>query len=212
MGRHSTPDDDEDDVSAGGLDLLSLGDGPVTGRHLRIDDDLLPDDPPDVASVDVVVDDAPDVEAVAEAGAPRPDPGPHRDTLLHRGAHASAADVALLRSNGALRTRCVAAFLAPFVVYVVVLIVIGASGRDYLVWIWAPTILACVVVGSLLDVAHRDVAVAPDVPVASPAELTGPIEAIRGLDVSPAELTGPLPIVEADPADAPTDDPPVPPS
>jgi hypothetical protein len=47
------------------------------------------------------------------------------------------------------------AALAPFVLYAVVLLVAGASGVQWLVWIWIPTVTAGVLIGFVLDAGHK---------------------------------------------------------
>jgi hypothetical protein len=44
--------------------------------------------------------------------------------------------------------------VVPFLLYTLVLIVMG-QGRLYLLWVWIPIVLAGILVGSFLDVAHR---------------------------------------------------------
>jgi hypothetical protein len=63
-------------------------------------------------------------------------------------------DLRLLGQDAALRARAAAALLVPFVLYTVVLAVIGRFGV-YLFWIWIPAILAGVLFGAQLDAAVR---------------------------------------------------------
>jgi hypothetical protein len=67
---------------------------------------------------------------------------------------ATASDLAMLRTHADVRARCIAAVLVPFVLYTVVLMLIGAIGA-YLIWIWIPLISAGVTAGAILDAAHR---------------------------------------------------------
>ena len=53
-----------------------------------------------------------------------------------------------------MRNRCVAAVLVPFIIFTVAMFAIGRIG-DYLFWVWLPTIAAGVLVGSILDHAHK---------------------------------------------------------
>jgi hypothetical protein len=62
-----------------------------------------------------------------------------------------------MRSSPALLARCLAAVVLPFVLYTLVLLVTGKLS-GYLVWIWIPAIPAGVLLGALLDMAHRRVA------------------------------------------------------
>lgn len=64
------------------------------------------------------------------------------------------ADLALLRTDAGLRARCIAAVVVPFVLFAVVLIVLGRVDA-FLLWVWIPTVLAGVLVGTFLDIAHR---------------------------------------------------------
>ena len=64
------------------------------------------------------------------------------------------ADLTLLREDPAVRARCAAAVIVPFLLYTVVLVVLGRAGV-YLVWVWVPIVLAGVSVGAFLDAAHR---------------------------------------------------------
>lgn len=67
---------------------------------------------------------------------------------------ATQADLRLLREHPALRARCVAAALAPFVIYTVVLFAL-ARVHIYVLWLWAPIIAAGILVGAVLDAAHK---------------------------------------------------------
>ena len=71
-----------------------------------------------------------------------------------RRASGARADLRLLREHSALRARCLAAIVVPFVLYVLVLIVIGRT-EVFLLWVWVPMITAGVLFGGLLDAAHR---------------------------------------------------------
>jgi len=64
------------------------------------------------------------------------------------------ADLRLLREKPALRARCAAAVIVPFLLYTAVMVVIGRVD-GYLLWVWIPTVTAGVTVGTFLDVAHR---------------------------------------------------------
>ncbi len=76
---------------------------------------------------------------------------PEKDRSL-RG---TRADIALLRAHGDVRARCIAALLVPFIAYFVVLLVLGATGRQYLLFIFIPVVIAGVLVGTFLDLGHR---------------------------------------------------------
>ncbi|MEO8888377.1 MAG: hypothetical protein ABI429_03670, partial [Jatrophihabitantaceae bacterium] len=83
-------------------------------------------------------------------------------------------DLHLLRQSQALRIRCAAAVLVPFVIFTVVLVAIGRTDV-YLIWLWIPTVLAGVLVGAFLDGAHRKarsaVAAAPTAAAPAAAEV-----------------------------------------
>lgn len=84
-------------------------------------------------------------QAAAPAAAPSPAAG-------KTGTH---ADLALLRSDSTLRARCIAAVVIPFLLYAMVLLVVGSGAGSFLVWVWIPTVLAGVLVGTFLDIAHK---------------------------------------------------------
>ena len=63
-------------------------------------------------------------------------------------------DLRLLRERPALRARCAAAAIVPFLLYTAVLAVIGRADI-YLLWVWIPTVTAGIAVGGFLDAAHR---------------------------------------------------------
>ena len=107
MGRHSAPDDDEDEAE-------------ILAAQL----------------------------AAAATTAPLP------TDVAARSPHGTNADLHLLRTSPALRARCIAAIVVPFALYVVLLVVIGHLG-SFLLWVWVPTVLAGVLVGLFLDLAHR---------------------------------------------------------
>lgn len=133
MGRHSAREEDQpsDATASTPVDL-------VPGRHESVDDDLeLEADDHDVAADD---EDAPSTPE-PERSKPRPETGTH-------------GDLRLLRERPALRARCAAAAIVPFLLYTAVLAVIGRADI-YLLWVWIPTVTAGVAVGGFLDAAHR---------------------------------------------------------
>jgi hypothetical protein len=79
-----------------------------------------------------------------------------------RGNHSTAADIALLRTRPDIRNRVFGAVAVPFVLYAVVMVIIGAAGRQYLIWGWIPAVSAGVLAGLILDAAHRHRARADD--------------------------------------------------
>ncbi len=90
------------------------------------------------------------------AGAITPAPGPAADVAPALKARESEtrADLRLLRADTALRSRVIAGAVVPFVLYALVLLVIGQLS-EFLLWIWIPAIVAGVLMGGLLDRAHR---------------------------------------------------------
>ena len=132
MGRHSRPEDlDEDEAQSG----VALDESPSHGKHADH-----AGEPAGAASEAVA-------EATPEAGRPRPQPP--------RGAlHGTAADVRLIRQRSDVRNRCIAAVLVPFLVYTVALFAVDRASI-FLIWIFAPTIAAGVLVGVILDHAHK---------------------------------------------------------
>jgi hypothetical protein len=64
------------------------------------------------------------------------------------------ADLQMLRENPALRARCIAGAVVPFIFYTVALIAVGRADI-YLVWIWIPVVLGGILVGTFLDLGYR---------------------------------------------------------
>jgi len=131
MGRHSVPDDDDGVVEAvepAGDVLVEVA--PRTGRHAAPDDDTTVADGATATAT---------VESAEPATARRREPN---------------ADLRMLRDDPTLRTRCAAAVIVPFVLYTVVLLVIGRADV-YLIWFWIPAVSAGVLLGSFLDAAAR---------------------------------------------------------
>lgn len=162
MGRHSRPEDleDEDQFAGTAVDTAAS-----TGRHAGatvVDPDAaaggVPDAVPDAvphtpagAVPDAVPDAAPDALPDAVAGAARSRPRPRPATNPLRG---TAADLKLLRDHSDVRHRCIAAAVVPFLVFTLALVATGHVDK-YLVWIFLPTIVAGVLVGVILDHAHK---------------------------------------------------------
>lgn len=131
MGRHSAPDDDEELSSADTIVLVvaeaEAEDGRAAGRHHTADGNGAAE---------------PTTAIVQPARAPEPE-----ETGTH-------ADLRMLRENRALRARCAAAVVVPFLIYTIVLVVVARVDL-YLLWMWIPTVTAGVLVGSFLDLEHR---------------------------------------------------------
>lgn len=183
MGRHSATDDDEADVAAGAPvqeDVRPRGrhsrpeDTEQTGPLAPLPDEQ-PTDRIGLGLVAELLDEAPTAEAApgpeveegtsgeavtgpaqtppAEAPeapeAPKPpQPGRGRE-------HSTAADLALLRSRPDLRARCIAAVVAPFVLYLGAMLIVGAERVQYLLWLWIPLILGLALAGNFLDLAYK---------------------------------------------------------
>jgi hypothetical protein len=164
MGRHSAPDDDEEQAAEHATVRLAGNVGVAVGRHEVVEHHPAGDAP----AADLTTTAAADLTTTAAAAAvdhtttvrlphvppaepteraATSTPAPTADVGTH-------ADLRLLRENPTLRARCVAAVIVPFVLYTVVLVVVGRLDL-YLLWVWIPTVVAGVVAGSFLDAAHR---------------------------------------------------------
>jgi hypothetical protein len=66
----------------------------------------------------------------------------------------TAGDVRLIRQHSDVRHRCLAALLVPFVVYAAAMLALGRADV-FLIWLFAPTIAAGLLVGVILDHAHK---------------------------------------------------------
>jgi hypothetical protein len=64
------------------------------------------------------------------------------------------ADLRMLRQNGAVRAQALAAVIVSFLLYTIVMVVIGRTDV-YLEWLWIPIVLAGFLVGLVLDLGHR---------------------------------------------------------
>ncbi|MDT4956613.1 MAG: hypothetical protein QOG22_2955 [Pseudonocardiales bacterium] len=134
MGRHSAPEDDEPSAappySAVDVDVAAPV-GAAPGRHENADADA------ETTTLPRIETSPPPVEGTK----PRAESGTH-------------GDLRLLRERPALRARCAAAAIVPFLLYTAVLAVIGRADI-YLLWVWIPTVTAGIAVGGFLDAAHR---------------------------------------------------------
>ncbi len=139
---------DDEDEHADLLDLLGSDRSPEAvaepaGRHLR----------PDAEDEDGAAARAPIVDAEAT---PQPSEPTNSQQAKRQRGGGTRADLRLMRQNPALLARCIAAVAVPFVLYTLVLLVIGRL-PVYLLWIWIPAILAGVLMGAFLDAAYRRV-------------------------------------------------------
>ena len=71
-----------------------------------------------------------------------------------RGESSTRADLRMLRQNGAVRAQALAAVIVSFLLYTVVMLVIGRTDV-YLQWLWTPIVLSGFLVGLVLDLGHR---------------------------------------------------------
>ncbi|WP_375501362.1 hypothetical protein [uncultured Jatrophihabitans sp.] len=179
MGRHSAPDDEDADLddrsadTAAGSSVATAVAVESRGRHARADESRprpMPeaDNPTtEIPLAELIRDDRPVPEEVTARIAPVTDVQViDAPTAAQGPTHATRHDLALVMSHGDVRARVLAAVLVPFVVYVVVLVVVDKLTVHSLVWLWAPAILAGVLVGLVLDAGHRRYpAGAPDEPV-----------------------------------------------
>ena len=162
-GRHSHPDEDDSDFDSDSAEVAEA----VTGRL------------PDVPALDVPADEpVVDVVAAGAAGdgpAAKPAERP-AGSKAARKEGATAADWRLMRTDSALRSRVIAAVVAPFVLYFLVLAVIGRLDATA-VWIWLPLITAGITAGVLLDKAHAKSVKAATAPEKPSAETEPPEKA-----------------------------------
>lgn len=66
----------------------------------------------------------------------------------------SRGDLQLLHTHPRLRASCAGAVVLSFVVYTAVLFGLGRTDV-YPIWLWIPIVTSGVLVGALLDRAHR---------------------------------------------------------
>ena len=174
MGRHSAPDDDADaDVHVASTVVVE---GAQRGRHSRSEDEEgEPGGATDTAVLPVPLADqeterlsppeagtapGPDSEPTVEV-APEPPPKlvtepsvQRRAPRIGKGNQSTAADLELLRTRSDVRARVIAAVVAPFVIYTIVMYLVDKLDV-YFIWVWLPLVAAGVLAGSILDAAHR---------------------------------------------------------
>jgi hypothetical protein len=174
VGRHSAVEDEEEGEDL--LDLLAtdragdeVAEAPPTsrGRHTRAESD--PD--PDAAARDPERRSLNGTGQGPDAVVTEPNPAAPQPTVTGQPGNGTRADVRLMRHNRALLARCVAALVVPFVLYTLVLVVIGDVGdvsdpaaggfRDFFIWLWIPALIAGALLGAFLDAAHRHSHVEP---------------------------------------------------
>jgi hypothetical protein len=72
----------------------------------------------------------------------------------HSRPEGTKADGLLVRAHADVRNRCLAALVAPFVLWAAVLTVLDQWG-DAVLWLWAPLVVGGVLVGVMLDLGHK---------------------------------------------------------
>jgi hypothetical protein len=182
VGRHSAPDDDEAESAAPVLTKVPEGLG-RHARDDHPDAPIEVTDPLDLLEPADLVEEVEAVETTGPVETVEPAPVAAEETIEFASpvattgplpppvgaapeaapeaapkparSHSTAADVALVRAHSDVRARCIAALVVPFVLYVAVLVAIGASGSRYLLWIFIPLISAGLLVGAFLDAGHR---------------------------------------------------------
>ena len=195
MGRHSTPDEGDDEAVEIDSPLALLDLGEVRGRHASAEDGA--DDDAAGAAEDgsdefdqaltqrIAVVDAPPPVPYAESPAPPAPPvaEPTADKAsakaakraqktaeaerraelkadqkaarkTQRGESDTKADLRMLREQPAVRAQVIGAVIASFLVYTLVLLALGSTDK-YLIWLWVPIVACGVLIGLVLDLAHR---------------------------------------------------------
>jgi len=162
-GRHSRTDE-SGEVGSGEVGSGEVGSGAAIEEAAAAQSDTEPIDLIAAIGGKVEVgppDDGPAAEPAApfetaaregEAASPEDDSG--AAPVAPRAPSGTRADLKLLRQSATLRVRCIGAVVATFLIYTVVLIVLGRTDV-YLLWVWIPTVLSGILVGSFLDAAHR---------------------------------------------------------
>lgn len=155
MGRHSADGDEGEDDLAGlpATGTATLDSAAPAGRHAASDDG--------------------EARAAADTG-PADQPGAVLEPAVATGDRTESgtrADLRLLRRDSAVRARCLAAVVVSFLLYTLVMVIVGRTDR-YLFWLWIPIVLSGVLVGTVLDLAQRAAGsqTAPDERSSAPAD------------------------------------------
>jgi hypothetical protein len=187
-GRHAQPsgagppseDEQHTQVIAAVDPDVAVDDTHDTDAIVPLEPDVIPLEPapPKPSRADRKAQKKADKAAAARAAAATAPPKPPKVDLQKAPRAASAtpktkkkkngetdtqADLRVLRENSAVRARSLAAVLVSFLLYTVVMIVIGYTGA-YLMWIWIPIVVSGVLVGVVLDLAHRQSKCSADEP------------------------------------------------
>jgi len=152
MGRHSAPDEpDLDSAETTEIAPILVDLTLPRGRHSQADED-------DTATVELAtIDIAPpppvtDKPSKADKSAEQAEAKAQRKQA--KGESSTRADLRMLRQNGAVRAQALAAVIVSFLLYTIVMVVLGRTGV-YLQWLWIPIVLAGFLVGLVLDLGHR---------------------------------------------------------
>src|SRR5690349_1961242 len=165
MGRHSAPDEpDLDTAETTEFVPIAVDLAVPRGRHSHPDEDTGEQTGEDAfPTVEL------DVIAVASEQPPtahEPAPGDVRteNKAAEQAAKAEGkqarrdsgtrADLRMLRQNGAVRAQALAAVIVSFLLYTIVMVVIGST-NVYLQWVWIPIVASGFLVGLVLDLGHR---------------------------------------------------------
>lgn len=162
-GRHSRPEDDEQAPPSIVLEAVR----PTRPPQPRVEPEPEPADEPiaDQLTEPIVAEPVVAAPEAAEPDTAEPAQAQSDSTELAipeakelvpiaRGDHSTSADLALLREHSDVRNRVIAAVVAPFVLYTVVMYLIVAV-NVYFIWVWIPLVTAGILAGSILDAAHR---------------------------------------------------------
>jgi hypothetical protein len=163
MGRHSAPDDPEADSAESAVVATVQLDAAQAGRHSRSDAPEAAEAPEAevddahtqrIAIISVEPEAAPsDTDILprvpAEPAAPEPE-----TAKPARRESGTRADLRLLRQNSAVRAQAIGAVIVSFLLYTVIMVVLGRTG-SYLPWLFVPIVVAGFLVGLVLDLAHR---------------------------------------------------------
>ena len=175
MGRHSAPGDEEVDGSVhepadAGLTLVTgvtgmtgeagttgasggtAGVAEARGRHARADAAVGLDTAADDTATAVIH--AVDIAEPSAATGPIPPVEAPSGEARSKGESNTQADLRMLRDDPGVRWLVLGGVVVAFAVYTLVMLAIGKLS-DYAYWVWIPIVLSGVLVGAVLDWAHR---------------------------------------------------------
>jgi hypothetical protein len=224
MGRHSASDDDEADVvveplASGEVAGAAAGAGDAAGRHYRPRESGehgaepavfgAPATPSTTPSSDSSSSSSSSTEGARQrASGVTVEAGPRTDTTAKIEAYRESptrADLRLLRSHPGLRSRCAAGVVVPFLLFTIVIIVLGRPDV-YLIWVWIPIVAAGVLVGTFLDRAHKQ-AVGSPVNLVKQARPAKPVDLAKRVSLrkraKPAQADKPVKLAKPDQPEAP---------